>query len=104
MPADVHIVTETANRQPANAPNWLDSSAYDWLARVTLVLVFTFLLFVQVTGALRIATDWQHQPLGELLLRMLPRVSTGLFLALVAATAITRLRPLRKAAGIEPRL
>jgi protein-S-isoprenylcysteine O-methyltransferase Ste14 len=73
-------------------------------AAATSHLVFTLLLLGSVIGALQIALNWEHQPLDRSLLHILARASTALFLALVAATAITRLRPVRKAAGIEPRL
>jgi protein-S-isoprenylcysteine O-methyltransferase Ste14 len=103
MPTHVHV-RETANCQAGGAPTWIDSSAHDWLARATVVLVFSLLVFASVSGALQIALDSGHQPLDRTLLQIAARASNALFLALVAATAVTRLRPLRKAAGIEPRL
>jgi protein-S-isoprenylcysteine O-methyltransferase Ste14 len=103
MPTHLHV-SEPANRAVAATSHWLDSSAYDRLARATVVLVFTLLLCGSVAGALQVVLDWDHQPLERSLLHLLARASTALFLALVAATAVTRLRPVRKAAGIEPRL
>jgi protein-S-isoprenylcysteine O-methyltransferase Ste14 len=66
--------------------------------------VFTLLVFASVAGALQIGLDWEHQPLDRTLLHIATSASRALFLALIVATTVTRLRPLRKAVGIEPRL
>ena len=104
MPSHIHVpdVTETANCRAGGA--WIDGCAHDWLSRAAVVLVFSVLVLASVHGALQVALDWGHQPLDRTLLQIAARASNALFLALVAATAVTRLRPLRKAQGIEPRL
>jgi len=81
-----------------------DMSAHDWLSRATVAVVFTFLVFISVNGALHVALEWEQQPLGHTLLSITAFLSKALFLALVVATTVTRLRPLRKAVGLEPRL
>ena len=68
------------------------------------MLVFTLMLLVSVSGALQAVLDWGNQPLDRTLLHIAARASNALFLALVVATTVTRLRPLRKAAGVEPRV
>jgi protein-S-isoprenylcysteine O-methyltransferase Ste14 len=83
---------------------WIGNGAYEWLARATVILVFTVLATLSVTGAFHAATNWSDQPLDHKLLSIAARISNALFLALVAATAVTRLRPVRKAAGIQPRV
>jgi protein-S-isoprenylcysteine O-methyltransferase Ste14 len=90
-------------KQPT-AAGWIGSGTYDWLARATVVLVFTVLATLSVTGAFHAATNWADQSLDHKLLNIAARISNALFLALVAATAVTRLRPVRKAAGIQPRV
>jgi protein-S-isoprenylcysteine O-methyltransferase Ste14 len=97
-------VAPMANRQVSGGQSPIDDSVCDWLSRATVVLVFTFSAFACVSGALQIALQWEHQPFDRTLLDLAASISRGLFLALIATTTVTRLRPLRKAAGIEPRL
>jgi protein-S-isoprenylcysteine O-methyltransferase Ste14 len=83
---------------------WLGSGSYDWLARATVIVVFTALATLSLAGAFHAATSWTDQPLDHQLLNIAARISNGLFLALVAATTLSRLRPVRKAAGLQPRV
>jgi protein-S-isoprenylcysteine O-methyltransferase Ste14 len=76
----------------------------DWLARATVILVFTLMASVSLGGAFQAATGWSEQTLDYKLLYIASRISNGLFLALVAVTAVTRLRPVNKAAGLQPRV
>ena len=94
----------TAKHQDGLEPNWFASAACDRLSRVSVVLVFALLVLASLHGAVQAALDWDHQALDYTLLRIAARVSNALFLALVAVTTITRLQPIQKAAGIEPRL
>jgi protein-S-isoprenylcysteine O-methyltransferase Ste14 len=94
-------IFDHARLPPAAA--WLGSGTYDWLARATVILVFTAMASVNLNGAFLAATNWTDQPLDYKLLTVAARISNALFLALAAATAVTRLRPVRKAAGIQPR-
>jgi protein-S-isoprenylcysteine O-methyltransferase Ste14 len=75
----------------------------DWLARATVILVFTLMASVSLGSAFQAATGWSEQTLAYKLLYIASRISNGLFLALVAVTAVTRLRPINKAAGLQPR-
>ena len=86
------------------AAGWIGSGSYDWLVRATVILVFTVLATSSINGAFHAATNWSDQPLDDKLLTIAARVSNALFMALVAATTMTRLRPLRKAAGLQPRV
>ena len=97
-------LAQTANWRSGKGLSSLDVSAGDWLGRAAVVLVFSFLAFVCISGALHLALNWEHQPVDRTLLSSLALLSKALFLALVVATTVTRLRPLRKAAGLEPRL
>jgi protein-S-isoprenylcysteine O-methyltransferase Ste14 len=97
-------LAQSAKWQAGKGISSLDISAHDWLSRATLALVFTFLVFISVTGALHVALEWEQQPLDHTLLSITALLSKALFLALVVATTVTRLRPLRKAPGVEPRL
>lgn len=103
MPTNLHVA-DAKECQGGGAPTWIDSSAHDWLTRATVALVFSVLVAGSINGALQIALDSGHQPLDRTLLQIAARASNALFLGLMAATTVTRLRPLRKAAGIEPRL
>jgi protein-S-isoprenylcysteine O-methyltransferase Ste14 len=97
-------LTDTVKWHAANGLSSLNISLYDLLSRATVALVFTFLVFISVTGALHVALEWKQQPLDHTLLSIAALLSKALFLALVVATTVTRLRPLRKATGLEPRL
>jgi protein-S-isoprenylcysteine O-methyltransferase Ste14 len=88
----------------AEQPTWLSSSAVDLLARTALVLLLTFFVLAYVTTAIETAQNWEHQSLTHTLLVIAARISNALFFALAVATTITRLRPIRKAAGLEPRV
>jgi len=95
---------KTGKRQAGCGSNWFESSAYDWMIRLAIVLVFTFLILANVNGTIQAAVNWKQQALDHTLLNMAARVSSALFLALAAVTTLTRLPPIRKAAGIEPRI
>jgi protein-S-isoprenylcysteine O-methyltransferase Ste14 len=86
------------------AVTWIDSGTCELLARAIVVLVFAVLATLSVAGAFHAAINWTDQPLDHKLLTIAARLSNALFLALVAATTVTRLRPIRKAAGIQPRV
>ncbi len=98
------VVIETGNRQAGCSSNWFESSAYDWMIRLAIVLVFTLLIFANVSATIQAAANWKHEALDHTLLDMAARVSSALFLALAAVTTLTRLPPIRKAAGMEPRI
>ena len=72
----------------------------DWTARAAVVVVFTALVVIGVAGIPRLLPlDSIHK-----LLMVAARIANVLFLSLVAATTITRLVPIQKSKGIEPRI
>ncbi|MGY4602867.1 protein-S-isoprenylcysteine O-methyltransferase Ste14 [Bradyrhizobium sp. USDA 4474] len=86
--AETATVELTVNR-------WLD-----WTARATVVVVFTTLVVIGIAGIPGLLPlDSSHK-----LLIILARLANVLFLSLVAATTITRLAPIQKSKGIEPRI
>jgi protein-S-isoprenylcysteine O-methyltransferase Ste14 len=92
-------------RQPATAgASWVETDAYDWLTRAAVALVFIALTVLSVNAAYHTALEWTDQPVDHQILKITARITNALFLALVAATTVTRLRPIRKAAGLQPRL
>jgi protein-S-isoprenylcysteine O-methyltransferase Ste14 len=72
----------------------------EWAARTTIVAVFTAL------AALNLAGIYQSAPIDgpEKLLTIAASLANCMFLMLIAATALTRLSPVLKAKGIEPRV
>src|SRR6266446_313595 len=72
----------------------------EWAARASIVAVFTALAILNLGGIFHMA------PLDspEKLLAVAARLANFMFLILVAATALTRLSPILKAKGIEPRV
>src|SRR5437762_10156938 len=72
----------------------------DWSARAAIVVVFTALVVIGVAVIPRLLPlDSFHK-----LLMLAASMANVLFLSLVAATAITRLVPIQKSKGIEPRI
>jgi protein-S-isoprenylcysteine O-methyltransferase Ste14 len=72
----------------------------DWTARAAVVVVFTALVVIGVGGIPGLLPlDSVHK-----LLMIAARIANVLFLSLIAATTITRLAPVQKSKGIEPRL
>jgi len=71
----------------------------EWAARITIVVVFTAI------AVLNLAAIHQMTPIDgpEKLLAIAARLANCMFLILIAATALTRLSPVLKARGIEPR-
>jgi protein-S-isoprenylcysteine O-methyltransferase Ste14 len=71
----------------------------EWGARVIIVLFFTALAVLNLVAIQHnFPIDSLHKVLG-----IAASVANFLFVALVASTALTRLRPVLKAGGIEPR-
>jgi protein-S-isoprenylcysteine O-methyltransferase Ste14 len=89
-------------------PRWLNTARYDlvfdWTARLGLVFVLSLLIFVNVAWIIHVIGGAERQFSDHLLLNIAARATSALFSALLAATTLTRLRPLRKAAGLEPRI
>jgi protein-S-isoprenylcysteine O-methyltransferase Ste14 len=77
---------------------------FDWATRLTLASVFLLLLFGNVFWILHAVSDGKFHASSPILLNIAARGSSALFVALAAATTLTRLPPVRKAAGIEPRI
>jgi protein-S-isoprenylcysteine O-methyltransferase Ste14 len=89
-------------------PLWFNTARYnsvfDWVARLSLVLVLSLLIFANISWVIHAVGGAERQASDHLLLNIAARASSVLFVALVAAATLTRLRPLRKAAGLEPRI
>jgi protein-S-isoprenylcysteine O-methyltransferase Ste14 len=85
------------------AAEFRHTAVFDWAARLTLASVFTFLLFGNVFWIVQAVSDGKLHGSYHVLLNI-ARASSALFAALVAASTLTRLTPIRKAAGIEPRI
>ena len=85
---------ETRGGQPAHNP-WLD-----WASRATIVVVFSALAFINLAGIPRqLPLDSIHK-----VLTLAAIIANVMFLSLIASTALTRLAPIGKAKGLEPRI
>jgi protein-S-isoprenylcysteine O-methyltransferase Ste14 len=80
------------------------NSVFDWAARLTLASVFTLFAFSNAVWIIHAVSDGKPHGSDHILLNIAARASSTLFVALVAATTLTRLPALRKAAGLEPRI
>ena len=76
------------------------AQALEWAARAAIVAVFTALAILNLGAIFHMAPF--DGP--EKLLAVAARLANFMFLILVAATALTRLSPILKAKGIEPRV
>jgi protein-S-isoprenylcysteine O-methyltransferase Ste14 len=85
-----------------NLARW--NSVFDWATRLALAAIFTLLLFGHVSWIVHAASDPNLPASYQLFFNIGARVSSALFVALAAATTLTRLPPLRKAAGLQPRV
>jgi len=89
-------------------PRWFNTARYysvfDWATRLTLTSIFALLVFGNVSWIIHAVSDWKLHASYHIGLNIAARVSSALFVALAAATTLTRLPPIRKAAGIEPRI
>ena len=75
------------------------SLVYDWTMRLVLASVFVAALYGNVSWIIQAAAGGNHT-----FLNLFARASSALFVALAAVTTLRRLSPLRKSAGIEPRV
>lgn len=80
------------------------SSVLDWAARLTLIFVLSLLIFGNVSWIIHAVGGAERHGSDHLFLNIAARASSALFVALAAATTLTRLPPVRKAAGLEPRI
>jgi protein-S-isoprenylcysteine O-methyltransferase Ste14 len=72
----------------------------DWTARAAVVVVFTLLAFIGLGGMYhQLPLDSAHK-----VLTVAASIANVMFLSLIASTALTRLAPIRKSRGIEPRI
>lgn len=79
---------------PAANP-WLD-----WTARATIVILFSLLALSGIAGIYRLLpVDGIHK-----LLMIAASIANVMFVSLIASTTLTRLAPIRKSSGIEPRV
>jgi protein-S-isoprenylcysteine O-methyltransferase Ste14 len=72
----------------------------DWTARAAIVIVFTLYALAGLSGIPRLLPlDSIHK-----VLMLAATIANVMFVSLIASTALTRLAPIRKARGIEPRI
>jgi protein-S-isoprenylcysteine O-methyltransferase Ste14 len=72
----------------------------DWTARAAVVVVFTFLAFFSLAGIVTLfPLDSVHK-----VLMVAARIANVMFVSLIASTTLTRLSPILKSRGIEPRI
>lgn len=109
MPGSSLTARAATEFRPARLrPRWFGaarySSLFDWGTRLALVFVLSLLIFGNVSWIIHAMTAAENHAPDHLLLNIAARGSSALFVALAAATTLTRLPPLRKAAGLEPRI
>jgi protein-S-isoprenylcysteine O-methyltransferase Ste14 len=91
-----------AEFRPFNTARY--DSVFEWVARLTLASVFTLLLLGNVFWIIDAVSHGKFDGSYHIVLNIAARASSALFVALAAATTLTRLPPLRKAPGLEPRI
>lgn len=109
MPSSSLIVRSAPQFHTAQLrPRWFSAERYslvfDWATRLALVFVLSLMIFGNVSWIVHAVTAADDHLPDHLWLNVAARASSALFVALAAATTITRLPALRKAAGLEPRI
>jgi protein-S-isoprenylcysteine O-methyltransferase Ste14 len=108
MPIPFMTVPSAAELRPAQWRRPFSAarcnSVFDWTARLTLVFILSLLIFGNVSWIVHAIGSAERHASDHLLLNIAARASSALFVALAAATTLTRLPPVRKAAGLEPRI
>ena len=100
MMTDIKLDETDGSRGEGKAIELTVNRWLDWTARAAVVVVFTALVVIGVAVIPRLLPlDSIHK-----LLMLAASIANVLFLSLVAATAITRLVPIQKSKGIEPRI
>src|SRR5258708_460749 len=97
---DVKLGQTGAPRADRKSPEMATNLWSDWVARAAIVVVFSAFAFGGLAGIPR------QLPLHSVhsVLTVAATIANAMFLSLVAATALTRLSPVLKARGIEPRV
>jgi protein-S-isoprenylcysteine O-methyltransferase Ste14 len=75
----------------------------DFGGRIAIVAYFTFAAGLKIAGLHAHIAGWATLPEDTRLLRLLSDIAVILFLLLVVATTLIRLKPIRSAEGLEPR-
>lgn len=109
MPGPSLIARSATEFRPAHLRlRWLSAARYslmfDWATRLALIFVLSLMIFGNVSWIIHAVTAAESRAPDHFLLNIAARGSSALFVALAAATTLTRLPPLRKAAGWEPRI
>jgi protein-S-isoprenylcysteine O-methyltransferase Ste14 len=86
------------------AKSWRSDIVLDWASRIAIIVGFSGLAVLNIVYIQQGIVDWQDLDHPSRLLAVAARVGTAMFLALVAVTTLTRLRPVAKAQGIRPRV
>jgi len=98
--ADTKLGTSGALAEERRGTALPDNPWPDRAARASIATVFTALAIVSLAGIPHFfPLDSIHR-----LLMIAARIANVMFLSLIASTALTRLAPIRKAKGIEPRI
>ena len=84
------------------APRW--TWAGDLLGRIGIVVVFTLSASAKLQAVVKDIQEWSSASPDFDVLRLFSGMACLAFLALVVSTTIMRLKPLRSAEGIEPRV
>jgi protein-S-isoprenylcysteine O-methyltransferase Ste14 len=96
------MTSATGEEGRTMAPRWAWFG--DLLGRVGIVLLFTLAASEKAKIIYETILDWSASSSDFEVLRLLSEVANLAFLILIVATAAVRLKPLRSAEGIEPRV
>ena len=83
-------------------PRW--TWAGDLLGRIGIVTIFTLGASAKLQAIIKDVQEWLSASSDFDILRLFSEIASLAFLALVVSTTIMRLKPLRSAEGIEPRV
>ena len=84
------------------APSWARTG--DLLGRIGIVAVFTLAASAKLKVIVKDVQEWSSGSPDFEILQLFSQIANLTFLVLIVSTTIVRLKPLRSAEGIEPRL
>ena len=84
------------------APGWARTG--DLLGRIGIVIVFTLAASAKFQAIIKNVQEWSSGSPDFEILSLFAQIANLAFLVLIVSTTIIRLKPLRSAEGIEPRL
>src|SRR5215475_4378408 len=94
----------TDDAKPARQSLRLMDRALDMLGKLPIATLFGLIAVLQAIAVYKSAANWSAITMEYKLLHFGSSLASFIFVVMIVAMTVVRLRPLRKAPGIQPRL